>query len=280
MRSWLSTSSSTPPRLEVILEQRSLHRFLTPLTAVDGPTELAIADDGLVAASVGDAMVTAVEATLHKTLCDQYTAAPGTISLDPGALQDILTAERRTDEPARLTYEPDTAALTVEVPSFIQTQHVDTDTAVELPEVGDPPQGATTYHNAGELAYAVNYFSDRSDIVALGYDEVDDVFYLEGASPASTTATPDIRYRRPRGDLPGSESPGPARAWFPVDELAAVLEVVPPETIVRADYGEAFPIELTWDLTGGGGIEDGTLTEVTALVAPREAGGSDSGGEA
>jgi len=273
MRSWLPTSSSTPPRLEVTLDQRHLHRFLTPLTAVDGPTELAIADDGLVAASVDDAMVTAVEATLHKSLCDHYTVTPGTISLDPDALTDILAAERRTDEPARLTYEPDATELTLEILSFVQTQHVDTDTTVELPDVGDPPQGATTYHDVDELARAIDYFSDRSAVVAVGYDEVDDVFYIEERSTTSTTAAPETRYRRSRGELPGSVTPGPARAWFPVGELAAVLEVVPPETIVRADYAEAFPIELAWDLTDGSDIQDGTLTGVTALIAPRETAG-------
>ncbi|MGQ3330830.1 hypothetical protein [Halorubrum sp. FL23] len=256
------------------LEQRHLHRFLTPLTAVDGPTELAIADDGLVAATVDDAMVTTVEATLHESLCDQYTVTPGTISLDPNALTDTLAAERRADEPARLTYDPDTTTLTLAVPSFVQSQQVDTDTTVGVPEVGDPPQGATTYHDADELTHAVDYFSDRSAVVALGYEEVDDVFYLEEVPAASTTS--NTRYRRLRADLPGSVTPGSARSTFSVNALASVLEVVPPETVVRADYTDAFPIQIAWDLIGGDGICEGTLTEVTALIAPCETAGAPS----
>lgn len=63
---------------------------------------------------------------------------------------------------------------------------------------------------------------------------------------------------------------GPARSAFPGNRLNSILKTVPPETIVRLDYGEKFPIRLAWDLTGGDGIREGTLAEVTAFVAPRE----------
>lgn len=270
MRSWLSTDSSSPPRLEVTVDQRHLQRFLTPLTAVDGPTQLTIADDQLLATSVGEAMVTAVETTLHKSLCEEYSVTPGSLGFDPGVFTEVLAAERRPDAPARLTADPDAATLTVEVPSFVQTLPVDTDTTVELPDISDPSQCATTYHDAEELAHAVDYFVDRSAVVALGYDTGDEAFYLEAVSAASATTPVDTRYRRPQTDLAGPVTPAPARSAFPVAELAAVLDVVPPESVVRADYAETFPATLTWDLTGGDGITDGTLTPVTALVAPHE----------
>ena len=269
MRSWLPTTSSSPPGFEVTLDQRHLQRFLTPLTAVDGPTQLTIADDQLLATTVDDTMVTAVETTLHKSLCEEYTVAPGGFALDPAVFADILAAERQTDVPARLTFDADTTTLTLTLPSFVQTQPVDTDTTVEMPGVGDPVQGATTYHDAEELAHAIDYFGDRSAIVALGYDGPTDTFYLETVSESATAAV-DTRYRRPQTDLAATGAPAPARSAFPVDALAAVLGAAPPESVVRADYAETFPAKFAWDLTGGDGITDGTLTPVTALVAPCE----------
>mgnify|MGYP006281687893 CR=1 FL=1 len=270
MRSWFSPDPSPPPHLAVTVDQRHLQRFLTPLTAVDGPTQLTIADDQLLATTVGDAMVTAVETTLHKSLCAEYSVTPGTLGFDPGVFTEVLATERRPDAPARLTADPDAATLTLEVPSFVQTQPVDTETTVELPDIADPAAGATTYHEAEELAHAVDYFADQSAVVALGYDTGDEAFYLEAVSAASATAPVDTRYRRPQADLAGPVTPAAARSAFPVAELAALLDVVPPETVVRADYAETFPATLTWDLSGGDGITDGTLTPVTALVAPRE----------
>jgi len=37
--------------------------------------------------------------------------------------------------------------------------------------------------------------------------------------------------------------------------------------MIRADYADSFPIRLAWDLTGESGIDEGTLTEVTMLLA-------------
>jgi hypothetical protein len=58
------------------------------------------------------------------------------------------------------------------------------------------------------------------------------------------------------------------RAAFATAKLRALVEAVPPKTLIRADYADTFPLRLSWDLTGGDGIEQGTLTEVTALLAP------------
>ncbi|ELZ39192.1 hypothetical protein C463_17273 [Halorubrum californiense DSM 19288] len=145
MRSWLPTTSSTPPRLEATVEQRHLRRLLAPVAAVNGPTDLTVADDGIVATSVDDPMVTAVEATVHQTLCERYSAAPGIVSIDPAALGEVLAAERVAAEPARLAYDPDEATLTLDLPSFVHSQAADTRSAAELPAVGDPQQGATTF---------------------------------------------------------------------------------------------------------------------------------------
>ncbi|CDK39309.1 uncharacterized protein BN903_83 [Halorubrum sp. AJ67] len=207
MRSWFPATSAPPPRLEATIDRRHLRRLFAPVAAVDGPTELAVADDGLVAASVDDAMVTAVQANLHRTLCDRYDATPGTVGVDATALADVLAAEG-ADGPATLGCDPDEETLTLEQSAFVHTQAVETDASVELPHVGDPPQGATTYHHGDALADALDYFEDRTEVVALGYDEVTDAFYVEPATTASQTATADTRYRRPRADLPARSTPG------------------------------------------------------------------------
>jgi len=49
--------------------------------------------------------------------------------------------------------------------------------------------------------------------------------------------------------------------------------------MIRADYADSFPIRLAWDLTGESGIDEGTLTEVTMLLAPRDAVDTAEGSE-
>jgi hypothetical protein len=60
------------------------------------------------------------------------------------------------------------------------------------------------------------------------------------------------------------------RAAFATAKLRALVEAVPADTLIRADYADTFPLRLSWDLTGGDEIEQGTLTEVTARLAPYE----------
>jgi len=181
----------------VELEQTHLQRVLEPLAAVDGRTVLTIGDDGLVATSVDDFMVTSVEAALHQSLCRGYEAAPGTIVIDAAALLDVLEAERDGDSLAELTYAPDGSTLTLSLPSFVHTQTVDVGVTVDRPDIDDSSDGVTTYHAREELAHAFEYFTDRSSVVALGYDETDDECYLEAVSTgeAAPKPLPDIIVR-------------------------------------------------------------------------------------
>lgn len=94
--------------------------------------------------------------------------------------------------------------------------------------------------------------------------------------PATTDATstpPPTRYRREQANLPGPANAGSARSVFSADKLDSILKTVPPDTIVRLDYGETFSVRLAWYLTGGESIHEGTLPEVTTLVAPHESTG-------
>jgi len=276
MRSWLSTPPPRPPQLEVELEQTHLQRVLEPLAAVDGRTVLTIGDDGLVATSVDDFMVTSVEAALHQSLCRGYEAAPGTIVIDAAALLDVLEAERDGDSLAELTYAPDGSTLTLSLPSFVHTQTVDVGVTVDRPDIDDSSDGVTTYHAREELAHAFEYFTDRSSVVALGYDETDDECYLEAVSTGEAAPKTTTRHHCPREQLPNSSTPEPVHATFSTARLGAIVDTAPPKTTIRADYAESYPIRLAWDLTGGSGIGEGTLTEVTALLAPRDVVDTDS----
>jgi len=272
MRSWLPTASPSPPQLDVEVAQTHLRRLLEPLTAVDGRAELTVGDDGLVATSADDPLVTAVEATLHQSVCDEYEAAPGTIEIDPAALLDVLAADRDDHEPAHLSYAPEESTLRVALPSFVHTQAVDAGVTVERPDVDDPTDSTTTYHIGDDLTHALEYFTEHSSVVAFGYDEVDDECYLEGVTTDGALPETTTRYRCSRKQLAGASTPEPVRSAFSTTKLEAIVETVPSETVIRADYAEEFPIRLTWDLTGGRGIEGGTLTEVTVLLAPHATG--------
>lgn len=270
MRSWLPTDSPSPPQLDVEVAQAHLRRLLEPFTAVDGQAELTVADDALVVTSVDEPMVTAVETSLHQSLCSQYKTAPGNIEFDPIALLDVLAAERDDGELAHLSYAPEESTLRLALPSFVHTQAVDVDVDVERPDVDDSPNSATTYHTRDDLAHALEYFTDHSSVVAFGYDEIDDECYLEAVSTDETVPEATTRYRCSREQLTSSSTPESVRSAFSTAKLGAIIEAVPPETVIRADYADAFPIRLAWDLTGGRGIDEGTLTEVTALLAPHE----------
>jgi len=271
MRSWLSTPSPRPPQLDVELEQTHLQRLLEPLVAVDGRTELTVGDDGLVATSVDEAMTTSVEAALHQSLCHDYEAAPGSIVIDAAALLDAVDGERDDDSLAQLTYTPDGSTLTLSLPSFVHTQTVDIDVTTERPDIDNPSDSVTTYHPQDDLAHALECFTDRSSIVAFGYDDVDDECYLEAVSTSEAASKITTRYRCSRERRPNSSTPGPARSTFSTAKLRAIVDTAPPSTMIRADYADSFPIRLAWDLTGESGIDEGTLTEVTMLLAPRDA---------
>ena len=270
MHSWLSSSSPSPPQLDIKVAQTHLRRLLEPLVAVDGPAALTVGDDALVATSVDDPMVTAVEAPLHQSLCQQYEAAPGSIEIDPVALVDILAAERDDGELAQLSYVPEESTLRLALPSFVHTQPVDIDETVERPDVDGSPDSVTTYHARDDLAHVLEYFSDHSSVVACGYDKTEDECYVEGVPMGKTVPEATTRYRCPHEQVTNSSTPESVRSAFSTAKLGAIVDAVPSETIVRVDYADAFPIRLAWDLTGGRGIEDGTLTGVTALLAPYE----------
>jgi len=191
-----------PPQLDVELEQTHLQRLLEPLVAVDGRTELTVGDDGLVATSVDEAMTTSVEAALHQSLCHDYEAAPGSIVIDAAALLDAVDGERDDDSLAQLTYTPDGSTLTLSLPSFVHTQTVDIDVTTERPDIDNPSDSVTTYHPQDDLAHALECFTDRSSIVAFGYEDVDDECYLEAVSTSEAASKITTRYRCSRERRP------------------------------------------------------------------------------
>ncbi|WP_434522842.1 hypothetical protein [Halorubrum sp. AS12] len=268
MRSWLPTSSPTPPQLEAEIPHAHLHQLLEPLVVVDGQTILNIGGDALVATSVDEQVVTAVEATLHKSLCHSYEAVPGSIAIDAGELLNVLTAERNTGV-VQLHYDSEDSTLQFTHSSFVHTQTVAVDVAVEKPEIDGSPD-TTTYHQRNDLAHALQYFTDHASVVAFGYDDSKDECYLEEATIGDTALETTTRFHCPREQLPGANPTESVRSAFSTTKLYALVESVPPETLIRADYTETFPLRLSWDLTGGDGIDQGTLTEVSALLAPYE----------
>lgn len=271
MRSWFPTSSPSPPQLEADIPLAHLQRLLEAVGAVDGQTTLTIGGDALVATSVDDPPVTAVEATLHKSHCQYFEAASGSISLDPERLVDVLAAERNSDELAQLRYDPEASTLRLSLSSFVHTQPVANDAAVENPEIDSSPNTVTTYHTRDDLAHALQYFTEHAAVVAFGYDASEDACYLEEITTSNAAAAGTTRYHCPREHRASSVPSESVRAAFATAKLRALVEAVPPETIVRADYAEAFPLRLSWGLTGGDGIDQGTLTKVTTLLAPYEA---------
>jgi hypothetical protein len=243
--------------------------LLKPLVAVNGQTQLTVSGDALVATSVDDRNVTAVEATLHESLCHSYDAVPGSIAIDAETLLDVLAAERDNEEVAQLQYDPEDSTLRLTQSSIIHTQPAAVDVDVATPEIDDSPD-TRTYHQRSDLKHAVQYFGAHAAVVAFGYDNAEDACYLEEISASEAAPETTTRYqvaREQRGTAPPSES---VRSVFSATKLRALVEATPPETLICADYAEAFPLRLTWDLTGGDGIEQGTLTEVSALLAPYE----------
>ena len=270
MRSWLPTSSPSPPQFNVEVAQTHLRRLLEPLTTLDGQAKLTVSDDAIVVTSVDDPVVTAVEASLHQNLCHEYEAAPGTIEFDPVALRDILATVRDDDELVQFSYAPEESTLRLALPSVVHTQTVSADVTVERPDIDGSPDSAMTYHARDGLSHALEYFVDHSPVVVFGYDESGDECYLEGVSTSETIPETKTRYRCAREQRARSSTPESVRSAFSTAKLRAIVETVPSDTVIRAEYAEAFPIRLAWDLTGGCGIVEETLTEVTVLLAPRE----------
>lgn len=268
MRSWLPTSSSTPPQLEADIPQAHLRQLLEPVVAVDGQTTLTIGGDALVATSVDDPQVTAVEATLHKSDCQYFEATPGSMTVDPKELLDVLGAERESGELAQLRYDPEASTLRLTLSSFVHRQTVSIDVAVEKPDIDGTPDSVTTYHMRDDLAHGIQYFTEHAAVVAFGYDASETECYLEEITTREATSEATTRYRCPREQQASSVPSESVRTAFPTANLRALVEAVPAETLIRADYADTFPLRLAWDLTGGTGIEQGTLTEVTALLAP------------
>lgn len=268
MRSWLPTPSPSPPQLTAEVPQSHLRQLVEPLVVVDGQTTLNIGGDALVATSVDDQMVTAVEATLHKSLCHSYEAVPGSIAIDARELLTVLTAEHNTGL-VELHYDPEDSTLQFTQSSFAHTQTVAVDVAVEKPEIDGSPD-TTTYHQRTDLEHALQYFTDHASVVAFGYDDSETECYLEEAAIGDTALETTTRVHCPREQLPSATPTESVRSAFSTAKLYALVESAPPETLIRADYTETFPLRLSWDLTGGDGIDQGTLTEVTALLAPHE----------
>lgn len=270
MRSWHPTSSPSPPQLEADIPLALLRRLLEAVGAVDGQTTLTIGGDAVVASSVDDPPVTPVEATLHKSHCQYFEAAPGSISLDPERVVDVLAAERDSDEIAQLRYDPDESTLRLTLSSFVHTQAVAIDAAVETPDIESSPNTVTTYHMRDDLAHALQYFTDNAAVVEFGYDASDAECYLEEITTGEAPPEATTRYHCPREHRASSVPSESVRAAFATPKLRALVEAVPPQTLIRADYADTFPPRLSWDLTGGDEIEQGTLTEATARLAPYE----------
>lgn len=268
MRSWLPTSSPSPPQLEADIPYAHLRRLLEPVVAVDGQTTLTIGGDALVATSVDDPPVTAVEATLDKSDCQYFEAAPGSMTVDPKELFDVLAAEGEGGELAHLRYDPEASTLRLTLSSFVHRQTVSIDVAVEKPDIDGTPDSVTTYHTRDDLTHGLQYFIEHAAVVAFGYDASETECYLEEITTGEATLEATTRYRCPRKQQASSVPSESVRAAFATPKLRALVEAVPPDTLIRADYADTFPLRLAWDLTGGDGIEQGTPTEVTAHLAP------------
>ncbi|MDB2252494.1 hypothetical protein PM033_12000 [Halorubrum ezzemoulense] len=150
------------------------------------------------------------------------------------------------------------------------SQSVAIDAAVEKPDIESSPNTITTYHTQDDLAHALQYFTEHAAVVAFGYDTPEDVCYLEAITTGDATPTNTTRYYCPREQRESAVPSESVRAAFATPKLRALVEAVPPDTLIRADYTDTFPLRLAWDLTGGTGIEQGTLTEATARLAPYE----------
>jgi len=135
----------------------------------------------------------------------------------------FVDGERDDDSLAQLTYAPDGSTLTLSLPSFVHTQTVDIDVTTDRPDIDNPSDSVTTYHPQDDLAHAFECFTDRSSIVAFGYDDVDDECYLEAYRRGEAAPKITTRYRCPRERRPNSSTPEPARSTFSTARLAQSL---------------------------------------------------------
>ena len=132
------------------------------------------------------------------------------------------------------------------------------------------PDGATLHHRAETLAAVCAYFAAIAEVIAIEYDELQDVFRIESVAnkPGDNTPRATGTYERSGADLPGETAAATVRVAFDGALLRDVVATAPGDAHVRLDVADAHPLRLGWKSTSPD--RDDTPVEVTALLAPRE----------
>ena len=281
MRSWLPTQASTDFSLRVTLDRRRLAALLAPLAAVGDTATLRVTPDELAVRAADDARVRAVTTRLDADACHQYAVTPGQLTFDPTTLRAALTADAATSaetEPITLAYASDDATLSLSLPTLTHEQPVDPTRQSQTAQVTEWPDGATLHHRAETLAAVCAYFAAIAEVIAVEYDEPQDVFRIKSVPDQPTDDTPRATgtYERSGADLPGETAAATVRVAFDSALLRDVVATAPGDARVRLDIADAHPLRLGWKSTSPD-RDNGTPVEVTALLAPRELPTRDEG---
>ena len=133
------------------------------------------------------------------------------------------------------------------------------------------PDGATLHHRAETLAAVCAYFAAIAEVIAIEYDELQDVFRIESVTPQSDDGAPSATgtYERNGTDLPGETAVATVQAAFDSGLLRDIVAMAPGDARVRLDIADVHPLRLKWTATPSERSDD-TPVEVTALLAPRD----------
>jgi len=281
MRSWLSTQASTDVSLQVTLDRHRLADLLAPMTTVGDEAILRVTPHEIVVRAADDSHVRSVTTTLDADACSKYAITPGRLTFDPATLHAALAPDAAVSadtDPVTLAYANGDETLSVSLPTVTHEQPVDPTQQDQIPRVTEWPDGATLHHPAGTLTEVCEYLAAITEMIAVEYDELQDVFRIESVAnkPADDTPRATGTYERSGADLPGETAAATVRVAFDGALLRDVVATAPGDAHVRLDIADSHPLRLGWKSTSPDRSDD-TPVEVTALLAPRELPTRDEG---
>ncbi|MEM3852257.1 MAG: proliferating cell nuclear antigen (pcna) [Methanomassiliicoccales archaeon] len=210
--------------------------------------------DGISLKAVDPAHVAMVELVLSKRAFDDFEGSDSELGVDMERLEDILKLAR-SGESVRLEHNEGKNLLVIKIGDLTRRMSLVDTSGMSDPKVPNIDLPTTMVLKAENLAYGIRASQTISDHIALVAEE--DYFEMSSEGDADS-----VEYRLTKDKLTLLEAKGRVRSLFPLDYFQNMAKAISPNSDVRINLGNNYPVRIEFDIADGNG-------HVKYLLAPR-----------
>jgi len=241
---------------KAIVSAETLKTTLDSVSVLVDECKIHLEEDGFEIRAVDPANVGMVDLSLDASAFESYEADGGVIGVNLSRLEDIAGMADK-GQLVHLELDEETRKLHIQIDGLEYTLAlIDPDSIRQEPDIPDLDLPATVVIEGKDIDRSVRAADMVSDHIALGVDDVEEVFYVEAEGD-----TDDVNLKLDAEDLISLEV-ADCVSLFSLDYLKDMNKAIPKDAEVTLLLGEEFPVKLKFEIAEGQG-------HVTFMLAPR-----------